>query len=62
MRIDQEDNPWRWILVELKSKLQGIIDLGEDSLRFYRLGNNYKDKVVHVGTKEAFDPSDVMII
>lgn len=39
----------------LKHELQKVIDEELDSLRFYRLGNNYKSKVEHVGTKEALD-------
>ncbi|GKU76523.1 CRISPR-associated endoribonuclease Cas2 [Paenibacillus sp. L3-i20] len=40
---------------ELKLKLLDIIDKDQDSLRFYQLGNNYKNKVEHVGVKEALD-------
>lgn len=40
-------------LAELKIKLINIIDEKQDSLRFYRLGNNYKNKVEHIGVKES---------
>lgn len=40
-------------LAELKIKLINIIDKKQDSLRFYRLGNNYKNKVEHIGVKES---------
>ncbi|MBH5316960.1 CRISPR-associated endonuclease Cas2 [Paenibacillus sp. GSMTC-2017] len=40
---------------ELKLKLLDIIDKDQDSLRFYQLGNNFKNKVEHVGVKEALD-------
>ena len=39
----------------LKFELASIIDENEDSLRFYRLGNNYKTKVEHIGVKESID-------
>ena len=42
-------------LVELKSKLKNVIDPQEDTLRIYRLGNNYKNKVEHIGVKESLD-------
>jgi CRISPR-associated protein Cas2 len=34
---------------EAQHKLEHIIDKNIDSLRFYYLGNNYKEKVEHVG-------------
>lgn len=39
----------------LKHELINVIDEESDSLRFYRLGKNYKSKVEHVGTKESID-------
>jgi CRISPR-associated protein Cas2 len=39
----------------LKIELANIIDESQDSLRFYRLGNNYKTKVEHIGVKESVD-------
>lgn len=39
----------------MKNELKKLIDETNDSLRFYRLGNNYKTKVEHVGTKESLD-------
>jgi CRISPR-associated protein Cas2 len=35
----------------MKNELKKLIDESNDSLRFYRLGNNYKTKVEHVGAK-----------
>lgn len=46
----------------VKHKLEGIIDKNRDSLRFYYLGNNYKDKVEHVGAKESFDMEGPLIL
>lgn len=39
----------------LKIKLKSVIDEELDSLRFYRLGNNYENKVEHIGAKESID-------
>lgn len=45
----------------LKIELESIIDKELDSLRFYKLGNNYKNKVEHVGTKESIQLDDPLI-
>ncbi|CZQ88120.1 CRISPR-associated endonuclease Cas2 [Trichococcus ilyis] len=47
-------------LTELKIKLLDIIDTNEDSLRVYIIGNNYKNKVEHFGTKKAMNLEDVL--
>ena len=47
---------------QLKIKLEKIIEPTEDSLRFYQLGNNYKNKVEHVGIKEALDLEAPLIL
>lgn len=39
----------------LKIELANIIDENQDSLRFYQLGNNYKNKVEHIGVKKSID-------
>lgn len=46
----------------LKMRLIEIIDKEEDSLRFYQLGNNYKNKVEHVGIKESIDLEGPLIM
>lgn len=45
----------------LKIELATIIDENQDSLRFYRLGNNYKTKVEHIGIKESIDLESPLI-
>ncbi|UAC49487.1 CRISPR-associated endonuclease Cas2 [Bacillus aquiflavi] len=45
----------------LKIKLTNIIDEEQDSLRFYQLGNNYKNKVEHIGVKESIDLEEPLI-
>jgi len=32
-----------------------LIDPDQDSLRFYQLGNSYKNKVEHYGIKQSID-------
>lgn len=45
----------------LKIQLSNIIDEELDSLRFYRLGNNYKNKVEHIGAKESINVEGPLI-
>ena len=40
---------------EVQHKLEQIIDKDKDSLRFYYLGSNYRNKVEHIGAKEKYD-------
>lgn len=47
---------------EVQHKLESIIDKDKDSLRFYYLGNNYKNKVEHIGAKESFDVEGTLIL
>jgi CRISPR-associated protein Cas2 len=49
----------QWIL--LKSRLCGVIDPEQDSLRFYYLGRNWRKRVEHVGTKPALDLNGVLV-
>lgn len=49
-------------LVKLKIELGDIINPNEDSLRFYRLGNNYKSKVEHIGVKPSLDLEGPLIL
>ena len=47
---------------KLKLELENIIDKDTDSLRFYQLGNNYKNKVEHIGAKPTLDLEGPLII
>ena len=47
---------------QVKYILENIIDQNVDSLRFYYLGENYKNKVEHIGAKPGFDVTDVLIL
>ena len=48
--------------LKLKDRLIKLIDPQKDSLRFYYLGNNWKNKVEHIGAKETYDPEGVIIV
>ena len=47
---------------EVKEKILKLIDKDKDSLRFYYLGEKYKNKVEHYGTEECFDLEDSLLI
>ena len=47
---------------DLRSRLEKIVDIKTDSLRFYYLGNNWKSRVDHVGAKDSYDPEGVILI
>ena len=46
----------------VKAKLLEIIDMDKDSLRFYYLGNAYKNKVEHIGAHPGFDVTETLIL
>lgn len=46
---------------QVKNILEKIIDKEKDSLRFYNLGDNYKKKTEHIGTRPGFDVTDTLI-
>ncbi|MCK0471734.1 CRISPR-associated endonuclease Cas2 [Halalkalibacter sp. APA_J-10(15)] len=48
-------------LKTLKLELESLIDKEKDSLRYYRLGNNYKTKVEHIGAKQSIDLEEPLI-
>lgn len=48
--------------MKLKERLIKIIDPDKDSLRFYYLGNNWKNKIEHIGAKETYDSEGVIIL
>ena len=45
----------------LKAQLLEIVDIEKDSLRFYYLGNQYKDKIEHYGAKKTFEQEGELI-
>lgn len=46
----------------LKASLCELIDSKTDSLRFYKLGNTYKEKIEHFGVKKRYDATDSLIL
>ena len=52
--------PEQW--VQLKHRLEGIIDPGTDSLRYYFLGSNWKHRVEHIGAKPSLDLDEALIV
>jgi CRISPR-associated protein Cas2 len=53
-------DPARFVM--FKSRLLGIIDPREDSLRFYFLGRNWHRRVEHIGAKPALDLQGPLIV
>jgi len=48
--------------LELQNELKAIINTEKDSLRFYNLGNNYSQKVIHIGIKSSVDFEGDLIV
>lgn len=53
-------DPAQW--VRFRKQLTDIIDEGQDSLRFYFLGANWKTRIEHVGAKASFDQEGPLIV
>ena len=49
-------------LREVEAKLESLIDKERDSLRIYKLGNAYENKIKHIGIKSSFDVTEPLII
>lgn len=52
-------DPAQWAL--LRGRLTEAIDIEQDSLRFYFLGDNWKNRFEHVGAGETYDPEGPLI-
>jgi CRISPR-associated protein Cas2 len=46
----------------LKNRLLGLIDLAADSLRFYYLGEQWRGRTEHFGSKTVHDPQGSLIL
>lgn len=46
----------------LKSSLVSKIDKEKDSIRFYFLGNNWNNRIEHIGQQTSFDVTAELII
>jgi CRISPR-associated protein Cas2 len=53
-------DPAQWTV--LKNKLIELINPETDSLRFYFLGANWKNRVAHEGAKPGYDPEGPLIV
>ncbi len=47
---------------QVKAILEKIIDKESDSLRFYNIGDRYKNKVEHMGIKPSFDVTETLLL
>lgn len=48
--------------LELKARLSKVIDEEHDSLRFYRLGKNFRPKIEHLGAKTVMNVDEPLIM
>lgn len=48
--------------VLLKDRLSEIINLSDDSIIFYKLGNNWKRHVERIGKENSVDVTDTLIL
>lgn len=53
-------DPAQW--AQLRARLLDEIDEGVDSLRFYRLGANWRGRVEHCGAKASYDPDGPLLV
>lgn len=47
--------------LELRRRIEDIIDPERDSIRYYFLGANWNRRVEHVGAKPSYDPEGTLI-
>ncbi|NLW50818.1 MAG: CRISPR-associated endonuclease Cas2 [Candidatus Brocadiaceae bacterium] len=52
--------PAEW--TQLRGRLLDEINPKQDSLRFYFLGKNWKNRVEHQGAKEPYDPEGPIVV
>lgn len=48
-------------LVTLKSELEKVIDIAQDSVRFYRLGNTYENRIETMGKRPLVEVGKALI-
>ena len=53
-------DPAQWTL--LKHRLLEEMDEERDSLRFYFLGANWKNRVEHHGAKQGYEPDGLLLV
>jgi len=47
--------------LQLKNEICQIIDIEKDSVRFYYLGDEYRNRVEHIGAKKPLDIEGTLI-
>lgn len=47
---------------QLQHELSNLIDKDKDSLRFYNLGNQYRSRIEHIGTKSSYQAEGFLTI
>ena len=52
-------DPAQW--AKLRASLIDVMNEEKDSLRFYYLGANWKNRVEHIGAKPSLDPEGVLL-
>ena len=50
------------LLRQLQNKLEKIIDVEKDSIRFYYLGDEWRNRVEHIGAKPSLDLEGTLIL
>jgi CRISPR-associated protein Cas2 len=50
------------LLKQMQSMLEKIIDKEKDSLRYYYLGDEWRNRVEHVGAKPSLDLEGTLIV
>jgi CRISPR-associated protein Cas2 len=50
------------LLKQLQNKLEKIIDVEKDSIRYYNLGDEWRSRVEHVGAKAGIDLEGTLIV
>ena len=49
-------------LKQLQHNLEDLIDLEKDSIRYYYLGNKWRNRIEHIGVKESIDLEGTLIV
>jgi CRISPR-associated protein Cas2 len=50
------------LLKQLQSQLEKLIDKDKDSIRYYYLGDKWRNRVEHVGAKASLDLEGTLIV
>lgn len=46
----------------LRDRLLSIVDEKEDSIRFYNLGNRYRNRIEHYGVADGYEPDGLLMV